>query len=219
MADAKAQSGKPKLYYFNGRGKAELARYLLAEAQCPYEDIRIDAKKDWNDGAKYKEKMPFGQVPVLEIPGAAGCKLAESAAIERHIARIGKLYGANELDAARIDMIVEGVHDAIKNWGAATRVKDDTEKKTKLDAYFKDEFPRWMGQLTTLLKANNGGGGYFVGTNASLADFTVFAALDHVVASNAVALAPFPELAGLLKRVCERPRIADWIKNRPKSDW
>jgi len=219
MADAKDKGKQLKLYYFNGRGRGEVSRYLLAEAKIPYEDVRIDGGKDWAAGACYKNKMPFGQVPVLEIPGAAGFKLAESAAVERYIARLGKLYGANELEAAQIDMVVEGIADAARDWITATRIKDESDKKAKLDKYFKEDFPRWAGQLTALLKANNGGSGYFVGSNVSLADIVFFHAFETISGSNPTAIAAFPELAALIKRVAERPNIAAWIKSRPASAW
>jgi len=210
-----AKQGKLKLYYFNGRGRGEFSRYLLAEAKIPYEDIRIDAKKDWMTGVNYKAKMPFGQVPVLEIPGAAGYKLAQSSAVERYIARLGKLYGSNELEAAQIDMILEGMNDLAKGWRVAVSGADETEKKTKTAAYFKDEFPRWAGQITALLKANNGGAGYFVGKDVSLADIGLMFLFDNILASNSHALDSSPELAALYKRVQDRPNIAAWIKARP----
>lgn len=33
-----------KLYYFNGRGRAEISRLILAAAGVKYDDVRID---DW----------------------------------------------------------------------------------------------------------------------------------------------------------------------------
>lgn len=37
-----------KLTYFNGRGRAEVARLLFAAADVTYEDVRIDAAKgEW----------------------------------------------------------------------------------------------------------------------------------------------------------------------------
>jgi len=222
MADVKDKGkdkGKLKLYYFAGKGRGEISRYLLAEAKIPYEDIRIDGKKDWVDGAKYKDKMPFGQIPVLEIPGPAGFKLAESQAVERYIARLGKLYGSNELETAQIDMIVEGIHDTIREWITARFIKDEAEKKAKLDKYFSEDLPRWAGYLTAQLKANNGGTGYFVGKDATLADIVFMHVFDNILTTNASALTAHAELAALHKRVAERPNIAAWIKSRPQTGW
>ena len=36
-----------KLYYFNGRSRAEPTRILLAQADVKYEDIRFAGKEDW----------------------------------------------------------------------------------------------------------------------------------------------------------------------------
>ena len=38
--------GKLKLIYFNGRGKGEAARLILAQANVDYEDVRIEFP-DW----------------------------------------------------------------------------------------------------------------------------------------------------------------------------
>lgn len=45
-----------KLYYFNGRGRAELARLVFAAAGVPYEDVRF-TKDDWNK--KKAGMLPF----------------------------------------------------------------------------------------------------------------------------------------------------------------
>lgn len=52
-----------KLYYFDFKGRAEVIRLVFALAGQKYEDIRFS--KDKLD--EYKDKTPFGQVPVLEI--------------------------------------------------------------------------------------------------------------------------------------------------------
>ena len=37
---------KPKLIYFNSRGRAEITRYVLAQAGVDYEDVRL-TKEEW----------------------------------------------------------------------------------------------------------------------------------------------------------------------------
>lgn len=45
-----------KLYYFNGRGRAEIARLLLAVSGTKYEDIRFRMDEEWN---KFKTGNTF----------------------------------------------------------------------------------------------------------------------------------------------------------------
>ena len=62
----------PKLTYFNGRGRAELARLIFAAAEVQYEDVRIGNIAE-HKGTGF---LPFDQLPILEIDGF---KLAQSA--------------------------------------------------------------------------------------------------------------------------------------------
>ncbi|VDO98786.1 unnamed protein product [Soboliphyme baturini] len=59
-----------KLYYFDGRGRAELCRILLAYGNIEYEDVRVSSE-EWT---KLKPTMPMGQLPVLERDGDMLCK-------------------------------------------------------------------------------------------------------------------------------------------------
>jgi len=124
-------AGKLKLYYFNGRGRGEVSRLLCKEGDIEFEDIRVDGKSDWKAGANLKDKMPFGQMPVLELKD--GTKIAQSAAIERYLARLGKLYGKDETEAAVIDMVCEGLTDTLKGLMKALfeSGSDENVKKSK----------------------------------------------------------------------------------------
>jgi hypothetical protein len=74
------------------------------------------------------------------------------------------LYGANNLEAIAIDGIIEALLDTRKNFVAARTIKDnETEKKAKVEAYFKDEWPVWAAKINAQLAANNEGKGWIVG--------------------------------------------------------
>jgi len=201
-------SAKPKLQYFPVRGRAEVSRIMFAEKKASYEDWRVEGK-DW---PQHKAKAPFGQMPLLHVGTAV---IAQSAAIERYVARTLGLYGKDDMEAAHVDMIVEGVKDMVQPFFTANSMKDENEKKTKIENYFKNDFGRWAGQLTALLKANDGGKGYFVGSDVTYADVFAYVALDGVHSGNAAAFKDFPELTALIARVAARPNIAAWIKARP----
>ena len=203
-----AAAPKPAVYYFNGRGRAELTRLLFAEAKIAFDDVRIEGK-DW---PALKGGAPFGQMPYLKVGNVL---IAQSNAMQRYAARQGKLYGATELEAAQIDMIAEGVTEAVTPFATAIFGKDEAEKKAKIEEYFKDAFPKYAAFLTALLKANNGGASWFVGATCTYADIAVYSALGWVRSVNAEPFKAFPELSALIDRVEARPNIAAWVKARP----
>jgi len=207
-------AGKYNLNYFNGRGLAETARWMLAEGKVDYVDQRCE-QKDWKADATMRSKTPFSQLPVLTLPN--GVQIAQSGAIERYLARHCKLYGANDEESAKIDMVIEGLQDTMKGMIAIRQLKDENEKKAKGEAWYADAtegWPRWGAQLNALLKAN--GGTWFVGKTMTYADIKAGYTLGYIGA-NPKAFDSFPELAALVKRVTESPQIAAWIKKRPDT--
>ena len=69
-----------KLTYKQGRGLAEVSRQLFVIAKVNFEDNRITDEQL----AQIKNKIPFGQLPILEEDGKM---LAQSKAIARYLAR------------------------------------------------------------------------------------------------------------------------------------
>ncbi|ETN80926.1 glutathione S-transferase protein [Necator americanus] len=93
-----------KLIYFDGRGRAECARQIFALAGHQYDDVRLTPEKF----AEIKPKLPFGQVPVLEVDGK---QLAQSFAIARFLARQWGLSGSNAFDEAVVDSLADQYAD------------------------------------------------------------------------------------------------------------
>nr|ACK77314.1 glutathione S-transferase [Tanichthys albonubes] len=100
-------SEKVVLHYFNGRGKMESIRWLLAAAGVQFEEVFLTKKehldKLLNDGA-----LMFQQVPLVEIDGM---QLVQSKAILNYIAGKYNLYGKDLKERAFIDMYSEGISD------------------------------------------------------------------------------------------------------------
>ncbi|XP_034847573.1 glutathione S-transferase A3 isoform X2 [Mirounga leonina] len=100
-------AGKPKLHYFNGRGRMESIRWLLAAAGVEFEEKFIETPEDWdklrNDGC-----LMFQQVPMVEMDGM---KLVQTRAILNYIAAKYNLYGKDIKERALIDMYTEGMAD------------------------------------------------------------------------------------------------------------
>uniref|UniRef100_A0A2K6S711 glutathione transferase n=1 Tax=Saimiri boliviensis boliviensis TaxID=39432 RepID=A0A2K6S711_SAIBB len=100
-------AGKPKLYYFNARGRMEPIWWLLAAAGVEFEEKFLESAEDLeklrNDGY-----LMFQQVPMVEIDGL---KLVQTRAILNYIASKYDLYGKDIKERALIDMYTEGMAD------------------------------------------------------------------------------------------------------------
>uniref|UniRef100_A0A8D0B0M4 glutathione transferase n=1 Tax=Salvator merianae TaxID=96440 RepID=A0A8D0B0M4_SALMN len=79
-------AGKPKLHYYNGRGRMESIRWLLATAGVEFEEQFVESKQELQ---KLKDGgfLLFQQVPMVEIDGM---KLVQSRAILNYIAKKSK---------------------------------------------------------------------------------------------------------------------------------
>ncbi|KAB0339806.1 hypothetical protein FD754_023644, partial [Muntiacus muntjak] len=100
-------SGKPILHYFNGRGRMECIRWLLAAAGVEFEEKFIEKPEDL-DKLKNDGSLLFQQVPMVEIDGM---NLVQTRAILNYIATKYNLYGKDIKERALIDMYSEGVAD------------------------------------------------------------------------------------------------------------
>jgi len=195
---------KPVLIYFNGRGRAELARLLLAEAGIEWTDKRVAGP----EFGALKDTLPYGQVPILEVNGEV---IGQSIAISRYIARRYGFYGSTPEEGAKADMLVDGVSDL----GNAFYIATDEEKKAK---FWNEAFPKWAKYTERILTKNNEvtKSGFFVGKELTYADVFIFQILDgFVLPANATALDSFPLLKAHYQQIKERPKIAEWLKKRP----
>ena len=62
--------GQYKLYYLNLKGRAEISRLILAAADVPYEDIRMNMpefKQKFKQGNFVREKVKFNSTVYLSL--------------------------------------------------------------------------------------------------------------------------------------------------------
>uniref|UniRef100_H0XL71 glutathione transferase n=1 Tax=Otolemur garnettii TaxID=30611 RepID=H0XL71_OTOGA len=91
-------AGKPKLHYFNGRGRMESIRWLLAAAGVEFLSFFIGRALELFLFSKDGNLM-FQQVPMVEIDGM---KLVQTRAILNYIASKHNLYGKDIKERALI---------------------------------------------------------------------------------------------------------------------
>ena len=62
---------RPRLTYFDMRGRAEAIRLLLFATQTEFEDRRVVSRGEW---AALEPELPFGVLPIYETPGVLLCE-------------------------------------------------------------------------------------------------------------------------------------------------
>jgi glutathione S-transferase len=200
---------KPKLYYFDAPvSRGEECRLALHLAGVDFEDVRIK-QADW---PAQRASMPFGAVPVLELPGQP--KLWQSNAI---LAYVGGEYGLHPKDpfeAARHEAMMASVEDLRHALAPSLRMAD-AEKKVAREALAKGYIPDWAANAEKQI----GDGPFFGGAKINVVDLKIFLSvkfltsgrLDHVPAS---LIDPFPKLKRVADAVAEHPGIKSWYARR-----
>ncbi len=110
------------LNYFNGRGRAELARLVFAAGGLEFTDNRLEFA-NW---PALKPESPLGQMPFLEVDSV---KLPQSVAIARYVARETGLAGKSSLEQAQADAIVDCIMELVNAYYANVFKVSDPEEK------------------------------------------------------------------------------------------
>lgn len=207
---------KPTLIYFTIRGRGEVIRLLLAEAGVDYLAHPVGKGGAPENGRptdfaelKASGLLPFEALPVWEEPD--GFRLAQSRAIEGHIARGHGLYGASARETALCDQAL-GANDDVRIELRKVVGAEPAQRAEVRETLATSVLPRWMGYLDRLLAANRGGEGTFVGDTVSVADLAIYLLLE-IIRDNGfgAAIDRSPRLVGFAERVAARPRIRAYL--------
>ncbi|KAL7059208.1 hypothetical protein AAHC03_013756 [Spirometra sp. Aus1] len=211
--DLQLQNASLKLMYFNIRGRGELIRSILYAAGKQFTDQRIDLR-DW---LALKPKMPFGQVPVLEVTPPSGntILLTESLAIARLLARAFKMYGSSPMDIYYIERILS-VNAVVANDVYSLMLKKASDVHLHLkDAYITEK----LDSILEFMKEMNGP---FIGGNS-----VTIADLDLLILQDLVDRA-YPNLKHDVKERLvtlrnnvfrEKPGLERYYRSRPQTDF
>lgn len=215
VANALGMNSKYKLYYFDGRGRAEPIRWVFAHLESTgvdYEDIRI-AKADWP--AK-KESTPFGQLPYLEVDGQP---IAESFAIARYVARKHGAAGADDFEAAQADALADYVQDGAKLLSFMHTESDEKKKSELKTEFINTGVQPYLKGFERHLLQNNNGEGYLVGKNPTWADFVLVVFLDVLISMDTNVLDNYQPLKVYVQRVHDLKGIKEWLVKRPVTQF
>ncbi|CAF1356673.1 unnamed protein product [Adineta steineri] len=201
-----------KLYYFNTRGRAEVARLIFIAADQKFEDIRYE-HSEWSS---HKNEMPLEQMPVLEVDGV---KLPQSGAIARFLAKQFHLAGKDNFEQAKVDAVVDTIADAMAQFLPIRFEKDETKQLELVKNFFTNELPKHLQNLEVLAKQFGNGGPFFIGNNLTWADLLFYEVTETLLGLNKNALDNHQWLKQNRAEVEKQPRIAEYLKSRPKSQF
>lgn len=198
-----------KLYYFNGRGRAEIPRLIFAAAGQNFEDVRYE-RDEW---PAHKAEMPLGQVPVLEVDGV---KLPQSTSIGRFLAKQFNLAGKDNLEQAKVDAVVDTINDLVAILIPARIEPDETKKQELTKKLFSEDLPKHLANLEKLAKLYADGGSFFVGNTLTWADLSFYELGEHLLLIEGDCLDKTPWLQQNREEVAKQPKVAEYIQSRSK---
>lgn len=195
MADKKYD-----LVYFPVRGRGEPIRYMFEDNSLPYKET--DAMPfDSNFLKNWKPRLAFGQLPLLKD---GDFEIVQSNAILRYLGRKHGLYGSNDVAAARIDELNDGVEDLRC---AYTKMIYQNYDNGKADYVKKlPDNLKYFEKLLAASKANETGAA--VDGKISFLDYNLFDLLDAHTVLSPGCLDEFPTLKAYHQKMAARPKMA-----------
>nr|AAA37754.1 glutathione transferase [Mus musculus domesticus]1GUK_A Chain A, GLUTATHIONE S-TRANSFERASE A4-4 [Mus musculus]1GUK_B Chain B, GLUTATHIONE S-TRANSFERASE A4-4 [Mus musculus] len=198
-------AAKPKLYYFNGRGRMESIRWLLAAAGVEFEEEFLETREQYEKMQKDGHLL-FGQVPLVEIDGMM---LTQTRAILSYLAAKYNLYGKDLKERVRIDMYADGTQDLMMMIAVAP-FKTPKEKEESYDLILSRAKTRYFPVFEKILKDH--GEAFLVGNQLSWADIQLLEAILMVEELSAPVLSDFPLLQAFKTRISNIPTIKKFLQ-------
>ena len=203
-----------KLTYFRGRGRAETTRWMLAATGQAFVNVAVDTP-DELAALKASGKLPFDQMPLLEIDGQ---NLSQSSAMIRYLARRGGLCGSDDRDAMWCDMVAGVAADFAETAIQAPFKPSEATAIADMEARFSKFGPRFEARITAQ------GSGFSASDGMTFADVVLAEALSAYLEWCPAILADTPHLEGLYRKVIGTPGIAGYLASdlryrKPGADY
>lgn len=198
-------AGKPVLHYFNGRGRMECIRWLLAAAGVEFEEKFIESPEDLEKLIK-DGRLMFQQVPMVEIDGM---RLVQTRAILNYIATKYNLYGKDAKERALIDMYTEGILD-LTEMMLQVIISPPDQREAKISLVKDKTKNRYLSAFEKVLKSH--GQDYLVGNRLTRVDIHLLEVLLYVEELDSSLLAPFPLLKALKSRISSLPNVKKFLQ-------
>ena len=211
-----------KLYYFDIKGKAESIRLICAYAGLKLEDYRFSNRDEFL-AIKASSRLPFGQVPMLEIDGKHA--MAQSTAIMRYLGKLSGLYPTTDhILAQKVDAVMDQAADVfmgstVLTYGLRYAIDLSPEAIEKSYEHFNQTvLPNHLKRVERFFET--GATGWIAGTEEpSPADFVWYCSLTNMAVKKEISeknksLVDFPKLKAFIEKFESLDEIKHYYKER-----
>ena len=205
---------KLRLVYFPVRARAECARMIMAYGDIPYsdEDCASFFGMSFAD-AKSCGKLPFGQLPVLQIDEKDPL-IAQSGSINRYLASLVAKPGFLPDDKAALaycDMIHETAQDIARINPIVNKFRGEQFEAEKQE-YFTNTLPPKLEALALQLASKT----FFCGDSVTYADFAVYHQFDLCRLIQPGIFEKYENIRQWMARVEKLPGVSNYLTKRPE---
>ena len=205
-----------KIYYSHTPfWRAEVLRVSLFISNTPFEDVRITREEFINmiktGYLPNGKKVPFHQLPVIEVDGEI---IGQTGAIARYCGKISNLYSNDNINAAKIDQIIDAATD-ITNLVSPTIREKDEQKKVEDRLLLKNKLlPRWFRYLENILSESTSD--WFVENKMTIADIAMWRLLGWLISGiidgiPTTIVDSYPKLKNIHTNVHHHPKVQEWM--------
>jgi len=205
-----------KIYYSHTPfWRAEVLRVSLFISNIPFEDVRISREEFINmiktGYLPNGKKVPFHQLPVIEVDGEI---IGQTGAIARYCGKISNLYSNDNINAAKIDQIIDAATD-ITNLVSPTIREKDEQKKVEDRLLLKNKLlPRWFRYLENILLESTSD--WFVENKMTIADIAMWRLLGWLISGiidgiPTTIVDSYPKLKNIHTNVHHHPKVQEWM--------
>jgi len=206
-----------KIYYSHKPfWRAEVLRVSLYIGEIPFEDVRISREEFINLIKKgflpNGKKVPFHQLPVIEVSGEI---IGQTGAIARYCGKVSSLYPDDDLNAAKVDQIIDAATDITNIVSPTVSEKDEQKKIEDRRKLANKLLPRWFKYLEDILNKQNSN--WFVLNKMTIADIAIWRLLGWLTSGMLDGIPTtiadnYPKLKNACYLVHSHSKVQEWMK-------
>ena len=205
-----------KVYYSHTPfWRAEVLRVSLYISNIPFEDVRISRdefiKMIKTGFLPNGKRVPFHQLPVIEVDGKI---IGQTGAIARYCGKISNLYSNDNINAAKIDQIIDAATDITNIVSPTIREKDEQQKIEDRLLLKNKLLPRWFKYLENILSQETSE--WFVENKMTIADIAMWRLLGWLTSGiidgiPTTIVDNYPKLKNIHYRVHHNAKVQEWM--------